>query len=364
MDDPRLVPDVEKIAVLRPNGIGDFVFSLPALHALKAAYPQAKLIYIGKQWHADFLHGRPGPIDEVAVMPPYPGVEAPPDADPAPAQSFIDALRAARFDLAVQIYGGGRYSNPLVKRFEARITIGIKAADAEPLDRWVSFSRLHNNRLLMLEVAALAGANRLRLGRELEVTDRDRQEAASVIPADQFRPLVLIHPGAGDPRRHWPAERFAAVADALFEAGALIAMNGTAIEGPEVRRVIDAMRHPALDLSDRLSIAGLCGVLERCALVVSNDSGPLHLALAVGAPAVGIYWLTNLYDGGPLVQDRHRAAMSSRTHCPVCGAENLKSRCPHDVSFVDDVTVDEVLAMSMELLHDSRRRWPDVPSGE
>jgi ADP-heptose:LPS heptosyltransferase len=355
MDDPPLVSNVKKIAVLRPNGIGDFVFSLPALHALKAAYPHAKLIYIGKQWHADFLCGRPGPVDAVAVIPPCPGVGAPLDTDPAQAQSFIESMHAAKLDLAVQIYGGGRYSNPFIKRLGARVTIGIKAIDAEPLDRWVSFSRLHNNRLLMLEVAALVGANRLQLGSELEITSRDRQEAAGVIPPDLSKPLVLIHPGAGDVRRHWPAERFAAVADALFEAGALIAVNGTAIEAREVRKVIDEMRHPAIDLSDTLSVSGLCGMLKRSVLLVSNDSGPLHLALAVGTPAVGIYWLTNLYDGGPLAQDRHRPLMSLRTHCPVCGAENLKTRCPHDVSFVDDVTVDDVLEVAMELFQD--RRW-------
>jgi ADP-heptose:LPS heptosyltransferase len=213
---------------------------------------------------------------------------------------------------------------------------------------------LHSNRLLLLEVAALVGADRLRLGREIEITERDRLEAARAMPDASPRPLVLIHPGAGDLRRHWPPERFAAVADALFEAGASIAVNGTADEARFARAVIGHMQHPATDMSDRLSLPGLCGLLERCTLVVSNDSGPLHLALAIGTPCVGIYWLTNLYDGAPLQQDRHRAAMALRVHCPVCGAENRTQRCPHDVSFVDDIAVDEVLGLAMELFRDPR----------
>ena len=69
--------NVSRIAVLRPNAVGDFVFALPALHALKHAYPDAELVYVGKEWYAQFLHGRPGPVDRVLVMPPVPGVGAP-----------------------------------------------------------------------------------------------------------------------------------------------------------------------------------------------------------------------------------------------------------------------------------------------
>jgi ADP-heptose:LPS heptosyltransferase len=354
---PATLANVKKIAVLRPNGVGDFVFSLPALHALRSAYPDARITYIGQRWHADFFKVRPGPFNEVAVIPPYPGVGAALDADPAQAESFIESMRAAELDLAVQLYGGGRYSNPFIKRLGARLTIGLKAIDAEPLDRWISFDRLQNRRLQFLEVTALVGANRMQLAQELEVTSEDRQEAAAVASPDLSKPLVLIHPGGGDTRRHWPAKRFSAVADALSEAGALIAVNGSAsaIEMRIVRDVVDGMRHPAIDLSGKLSLCGLCGLLARCTLVVSNDSGPLHLALAIGTPSVGIYWLTNLYEAGPLVQDKHRAALSARVNCPVCGAENLASRCPHDASFVDDVALEEVIGMAMQLFLD--RRW-------
>jgi hypothetical protein len=79
----------------------------------------------------------------------------------------------------------------------------------------------------------------------------------------------------------------------------------------------------------------------------------LHLALAI-APSVGIYWLTNLYEAGPLVQDKHRAALSARVNCPGCGAENLANRCPHDASFVDDVALEEVIGMAMQPFLDRR----------
>src|SRR6478672_10707770 len=126
------IADVRRIVVMRPNSIGDFMFALPCLHALKAAYPEAHLLYIGRQWHADFLADRPGPVDEVAVMPPCPGIGHPPDADidPEPVRRFIDGLRARDIDLAVQIYGGGRYANPFIRRIGARVTVGMKTPDA------------------------------------------------------------------------------------------------------------------------------------------------------------------------------------------------------------------------------------------
>lgn len=360
LDYSRLIPsDVKKIAVLRPNAVGDFVFSLPCLHALRSRYSEARITYIGQQWHADFLANRPGPVDEVAVIPPYPGVGTPFDADvnPEPLGQFIERMRAAEFDLALQIYGGGRYSNPLIKQFGARFTIGLKADHAEPLDRWISFDHLQNRRLQLLEVAALADASTLRIGNELQVTENDRQETARIFSFPLSKPLIVLQPGARDRRRRWSAMHFAAVADQLAKEGALIAVNGTKQEASVVCEVIERMDYPALDLSDKLSLSGLCGLLERATLLISNDTGPLHLALAIGTPCVGIYWLTNLFESAPLRQSGHKPAVSMRIQCPVCGEENLKTRCPHDSSFVDDVSPEEVIELAMDLFN---RRSADV----
>jgi ADP-heptose:LPS heptosyltransferase len=357
MTDFHTLPGVRRIAVLRPNAVGDFVFSLPCLHALRSAYPDARITYIGKQWHADFLANRPSPVDEVAVLPPCRGLGLPPDAaiDLEPAQRFVEHMRASRFDIALQVYGGGLYSNPFIMQFNARLTVGMKAPEAAPLDRWVSYGELQNRRLQLLEVAALAGASTVRLGRELHVTEEDRKEAARVLNVPHRRPLVLLQPGASDPRRRWPAERFAALGDIFAREGALVVINGSAEESDVVAAVLENMRHPAINLSGQLSLSGLCGVLEQASLVVSNDTGPLHLALAIGTPAVGIYWLTNVLESAPLRQDHHRAAMSLRVHCPVCGMANLKTRCEHDNSFVDGVTVEEASSLAMALYHERRR---------
>jgi len=346
------LPGVRKIAVLRPSAIGDFMMALPALHALRTTYPQAEIIYIGRQWHADFLNNRPAPIDRVVIIPLYPGVGAPLESmgNPLAIQRFVDDMRAQKLDLAVQLYGGGRYSNPFIKQLGARMTIGMRASDAEPLDRWLAYGELQNRRLQMLAVTALVGADSVQIGAQLQVTMRDRQEAQEVLDETQGKTLIVLQPGSTDRRRCWPPERFAAVADQLTEQGALIAINGSADEAMLVAQVLECMRYPALDLAGRLSLSGLCGLLEHADLLISNDTGPLHLALAIGTPAVGIYWLTNLIEFAPLRQDLHAAALSLRMQCPVCGVENLKTRCPHDVSFVDGVTVEEVMRLAIGFL--------------
>lgn len=67
----KKVPGVRRIAVLRANVLGDFIFALPALEALRAAYPQAEIVLLAKKWHATFLQGRPGPVDRVVAVPPF-----------------------------------------------------------------------------------------------------------------------------------------------------------------------------------------------------------------------------------------------------------------------------------------------------
>ncbi|MBW8901627.1 MAG: glycosyltransferase family 9 protein, partial [Massilia sp.] len=83
--------DVRKIVVLRPSAVGDFVFALPALQALKQAWPQAELVLAGKAWQRTFLRGRAGPVDRVVAVPPVRGVgaSAEMEADTAAVERFV-----------------------------------------------------------------------------------------------------------------------------------------------------------------------------------------------------------------------------------------------------------------------------------
>ncbi len=347
----RMEPGIRKIAVLRANGIGDFMFALPALDALRTAYPSAELVLLGAPLHRELLNGRPGPVDRVIVVPPYKGVrdEAGVRHDPVEIERFFAAMRREEFDIAIQLHGGGRNSNPFVLRLGARLTIGLRTPDAPPLDRWVPYVYYQPEIMRYLEVVSLMGVLPTGFEPRLEITYADIAGARGLVP-EGTGPLVALNPGASDPRRRWPVEKFAAVGDALARDGARIIITGAASDRTLADGVRRRMRTQARDLAGAVTLSGLVGLLAHCDLVVSNDSGPLHLAAATGAATAGIFWCGNLINGAPLTRTRHRQAIAWRLDCPICGASNIAVRCEHEASFVADVEVDEVVESARALL--------------
>jgi ADP-heptose:LPS heptosyltransferase len=160
----------------------------------------------------------------------------------------------------------------------------------------------------------------------------------------------VLHPGATDERRRWPAACFSALAVELGRHGCRVAVTGDASERALVADVVAGAELDALDLAGKLSLRALVGLLAGAEVVVSNDTGPLHVADAVGARTVGIYWGGNLINGGTPLRARHTPLASWRQACPTCGADNTHRRCPHDPSFVADVAFSDVLAAAVEHL--------------
>lgn len=345
---------VRRIAVLRGGGLGDLVFALPAAQALAAAYPDAELTLLGAPGHAALLAGRPSPFADVQVLPVRPGVRDGVE-DPAATDAFLERVRARRFDLAVQVHGGGGNSNPFLLALGARHTVGLRAEGAPPLERAIPYLYYQHEVLRALEVAALAGAPAVELEPRLRLTtaeQQDRDRSSTGAP-----PLVVLHPGATDPRRRWPPASFAAVASALAADGAEVVVVGDASEvglAEELLAAVDpAQAGRVRSTAGRGTLPELVALLLRASLVVANDSGPRHVAAALGTPTVGLYWFGNALNAGALSRGRHRLQLAWITRCPVCGVDVTvvgAPRCPHDDSFVADVGVAAVLADARALL--------------
>ena len=350
-----LFADVARIAVLRGGGLGDLLFALPAAEALAAAYPEAELTLLGMPAHAALLADRDSPFTDVEVLPRRPGVRDG-EEDPAATAAFLERVRGRRFDLAVQVHGGGRNSNPFLLALGARHTVGLRTPDAAALERTVPYLYYQHEVLRALEVVGLAGALPVDLEPRLRLSEREqslrRQAAAPGAPR-----IVVLHPGATDPRRRWPTASFAALATALAADGAEVVVVGdaseTALAAEILAGVPAALAARVHSTAGRSSMAQLVDLLLAAALVVANDSGPRHLAAALGTPTVGIYWFGNAVNAGALSRGRHRLQLAWTTACPVCGADATSltaPRCPHDDSFVADVGVDAVLADARALL--------------
>jgi ADP-heptose:LPS heptosyltransferase len=269
------------------------------------------------------------------------------EENPEVLNEFFDSLRAEDFDLVIQIHDGGRRTNPLVLRMGARLTAGLKIPDAVSLDLWVPYFLFQPEILRCLEVVALVGAVPTVLEPRIAVTQRDLEEAAMVVPP-LGAPIVALHPGANDLRRRWPPSKFAFVGDKLAAAGAHVVITGVPSEQALVDEVCATMKAKAQDLCGQISLGGLTGVLSQSMLLVSNDTGPLHLAAAVGTRTVGIYWGWNLFNYGPLTRSRHRPIVSWRFDCPICGADQSKESCDHRESLVAEISEYEVAQLALE----------------
>lgn len=359
-DVPAHLPDIYKIAVIRANGLGDYIFAVPALTALRESYPEAEIVYIGKPLHRAFLADRPGPVDRVEVAPISRGVREEPgqEEDPEEVAAFLERMRAEKFDLALQLHGGGRNSNPFTLKMKARYTAGTRTPDAVELDFWIPYVYYQREILRWLEVVALVGARTDKIEPKVAVMAADIEEATMALQHPN-KPFAVLHPGSTDRRRQWPPQRFANVGDALVQRGLDVYITGTRDEDALVAEVLDRMAEPATNLCGALSIGGMTGLLSLTSLLVSNDTGPLHLAAAVGASTIGIYWGPNLINAGPITRRHHRPQVSWMLECPLCGTDMMREDadqigesvgCAHNTSFVVKVSVEDVLAAMHELL--------------
>lgn len=345
-------PDVSRIAVLRGGGLGDLLFALPAVSALAAAYPDARVTLLGTPGHVELLENAVGPVRDVRVLPVTEGVR-PGVEDPAGLESFLNSMRRERFDLAVQVHGGGRFSNPFLLGLGARHTVGLRTPDAAPLERNLPYLYYQHEPLRALEVAGLAGAPPVELEAKIRPTKRSAVDAAVLLQqldGQSGRPLVAVHPGATDLRRRWPAKYFGEVAAGCAADGCRVVVVGSAEERELAEEVVAAAGSPRVSsLAGELRLGTLAALLDRCAVLLGNDSGPRHLAQALGTPTVGLFWVGNLINAGPLGRGLHRVQLSWATRCPECGADLTQvgwtaPRCVHDISVLTDISPSEVHA--------------------
>jgi ADP-heptose:LPS heptosyltransferase len=267
-------------------------------------------------------------------------------------------MQAEQFDLAFQLHGGGGNSNPFVRRLGAQLSFGAQAPGASSLDVSVPYSYYHNDIQRWLEVVSYAGARTGDTEPQVVVLESDRKEANRMMRAKAVaKPYIVLHPGASDPRRRWPAEYFAWVARQLYRRGFSIVVTGITAEQMVVEAVVHQAAGAAIRCCGQLSLGGMAGLLAGAALVVSNDTGPLHLAAAVGAKTVGIYWIGNVIMAAEPTRMRHELLVDWTTDCPRCGRSCVSSgfpfdasACNHAVSFVSKVEPKAVLTSCLRLL--------------
>jgi ADP-heptose:LPS heptosyltransferase len=299
---------VKKLVVFRGLYLGDLVSATGALRAIRRGYPGAEITLVSLPWASTLAPHIPH-IDRFLPYPGATGLDGGEDEEAL--EEFLARMGIERFDLAVNMHGRGPTSTRLVTRFGARRTasfVGGTGGNLPTLDVEVPWdAEAHESRKLLLLAKRVGGAAVGSYGGaepELGVRVEDYQRARALLTTDHLRrPLALVHPGASLPEKRWAEEAFGRVAKALIGGGYAVAVTGNAKEKELTRRVAIP---GSSDLGGRTDLATLIGLVAQASLVVSNDTGPAHLAYALKIPSVTIFGpSTNVERWGPLNRERH-----------------------------------------------------------
>jgi ADP-heptose:LPS heptosyltransferase len=286
--------DVRSVLVLRLDRIGDVLMSLPAVADLRAALPHARILLAVGRWSAELA--RSAPVDELLLWSaPWAGRRD------EGGESFLSLCRKARalrqtgLELAIDLQGDVRASL-LMRLTGARHRVGYAntggaslLTQVVPLDETVSW--VEQNRRA---VATALGAGDVATPAVAPLLgDDDRALARELL--ERFgiaarRPLVGIHPSGGRRVKQWPTARWRDVAARLqAEFGATVVITGSQADRPLASELAADLPGQTVDLTGRLTLRETLALISALDLFLSPDTGPMHMACAVGTPSVSVF---------------------------------------------------------------------------
>ncbi len=301
---------LKHVAVFRALQLGDMLCAVPALRALRAALPAARIVLGGMPWAREWSKRYRHYIDEFLPFPGYPGLPEQPWQAPA-VTAFLRRAQAQRFDLAIQLHGSGRLTNPLVTLFGARQSAGFyQAGDYCPdAARFLVYPQREPEIRRLLHLVTFLGAPNCGEALEFPLTPKDEQAArtlrdeAGLAAGEDY---VCLHPGARTSARRWGIEYFVAVGDALAAMGLRVVLTGSERERQLTGALAKAMRAPAIDLAGWTDLGRLGALLRDARLLVCNDTGVSHVASALAVPSVVVFSDSDPARWAPLDRQRHR----------------------------------------------------------
>ena len=332
--------EVRRILVVKPSSLGDVIHALPTAGALRRRFPGARLAWLVEEGSADIVRGAPA-VDDVLVSGRPRWVRALGAGRGAGAAlrelgALLRALRAARYDVVVDLQGLFK-SAVFVAATRAPVRVGLSSAREG--------SRYACTHVVEAPAGEHAVERYLRAAWALGAPDGPREflfaipdeaerdadrvlaEAtglpAGAPPGRSAPPLAVLHPAARWPTKLWTPEAFAAVGDALADGlGAVVAITGGEADGPLVEAIRTRMRRPAANLAGRTPLKVLGAVLRRAWVMVTVDSGPMHLGAALGTPVLALFGPTAPARTGPYGRGPCRV-LQEALPCAPC----LRRRC-------------------------------------
>jgi lipopolysaccharide heptosyltransferase II len=322
-----------RVCFIKPSALGDIVNALPVLAALRARWPRAHLAWVVNQGIRGLLDGHPD-LDEVIPF----------DRSTRGLASFarfLIGLRRRRFDVAIDLQGLLR-SGIMAYATGAPIRVGradAREGSARFLTHQIPFDDPDAHAVdRLLPIARAFGAD-VSTPRYILPIPPDARAWARAILSGVPAPRLVLNLGARWVTKRWPPAHFAEVARRAVERfGAGLVVVGAEEDRPTVSDFVAALGPIAcLDLCGRTSLVQLAAVAAESDLVLSNDTGPLHVAAASGARVVGIYTCTSPRLNGPY--GPRAIAVATRVWC----AGSYVSRCRR-LDCMAELTLDRVWA--------------------
>ena len=321
-----------RVLVVSPTWVGDAVMATPTFRAIRQLYPQAQITALVKESVRPVLEPCPWIDRYVTIRRPRPDRRH--DARRKGPVPLARRLASRRFDLAVLLPNSFRTAL-LVRMAGVPQRVGYERDGRGFLltDRLIPRRAAGKfipvpTRDYYLGLARYLGAGDLDPAMQLFTRPADEAAADDLLRRacyDGQRPLVLLNPGAnyGDAKM-WFADRFAAVADRCArELGAAVAVTGAPKEQAILREVTAATTQPVMDLSRHgLTLGTLKAIVRRARVMVTNDTGPRHIAAALGVPVVTIFGPTD--PAWTEIGFEHERAVREAVYCSPC----QKKRCP------------------------------------
>lgn len=298
------------VALVKLSSLGDVVHALPVAATLRARLPGARLTWIAERREAEVLAGHPA-LDEIVTVDTRGWRRARSPAALADTgralQGLARRLARARFDAALDLQGLIK-SGILVGLTRAPLRIGFRALSCrEPLGALFTNRRVERPRGVHVVEQYLALTAPLGIAepvREFRLPADPAAESSidELFAATGMKPrnrVVVLNPGAGQPGKRWPVDRFRALAAQLADQAAAHVL---VVWGPGEQALASAIAgSPAgrIALGPPTSLVQLIAILRRASLLVAADTGPLHLAAALGTPCLGLYGPTDPARNGP-----------------------------------------------------------------
>lgn len=333
---------VSRLAVFRALNLGDMLCFVPALRAIRAAWPEAHICLIGLESARPVVERFPELVDELILFPGDPAFPEKPVAHDA-LPGFYRDIRSRRFDLILQMHGSGPQSNDIVGRMQPKQWAGFipAGAAAEPhLLPWPDTLHEVHRYLALLQHLGLAAEDD---GLSLPVSAEEEQ-AAKLLALRyglQLERTVCIHGGARLASRRWPLERYAQVARSLGMEGWHIALTGSEEEGPlasQLQRMAAGAGIKVEVLCGQTPLGVLAALIRTSRLLICNDTGISHVAAAVQAASVVIASGSDVRRWAPL-NERLHTVLHSDPPCRPCAYDV----CPVGHVCALGVHVDQVM---------------------